>query len=460
MPSFAPATGRERVTLIGVVVVFTLTSFQELAVSAVLPNAAQHLGGIGSFGWVYTGFITAKIIGLVVAGQYSDSHGPRGVLVAGIAVFTAGLVLCGCAPTMTVLIAGRLLQGLASGLLLTSLYVVIGQVFSDEAGPRVQSAIGASFILPSLIGPVVAGEVAEQLNWRWTFFGILPFVAVGIALMLPVLRGLHRPEVRIVRRNALPFAVALAAAIAAIEQVGQQPPPWPILAPILLVAAALLAKALPAVLPAGTLRLQRGVAAPIGLRGIYAGALIGAEAFIPLTLTVQHGYGPTAAALPLAAGGVTWALGSWVQGRPAHGDELDYRIWLVRVGFCLTGLGILVAAAVSYSAVPGWWAFGGWCLAGAGGGMAMTTCNVLMLRNTNDQDRGFDSAATQLAGAASAALVTAFGGVLVAVADRGAIGFDTAFVTLNLTTVTLLALGLAGTPRLRAAAIRPVPVTP
>src|SRR4051812_22981773 len=113
-------TGRERTTLAGVFVLFSLMAFQETAVGSVLPTAAKDLGGIGSFGWAYTGWVTAKIVGLVLAAQYCDSRGPRRALIAGMLLFPLASVAIGAAPAMSFIIAGRVFQGFGAGMLLTS----------------------------------------------------------------------------------------------------------------------------------------------------------------------------------------------------------------------------------------------------------------------------------------------------------------------------------------------------
>ena len=69
-------------------------------------------------------------------------------------------------------------------------------------------------------------------------------------------------------------------------------------------------------LPPGTFRAARGLPAVVLLRGIAAGTFIAAESFIPLMLVTQRGLSPTMAGLSLAGGGLTWALGSYVQARP------------------------------------------------------------------------------------------------------------------------------------------------
>lgn len=450
MSSRLSFTGRERSTLIGVLVLFSTTTFEETAVVAALPTAARDLGGIGSFGWLYTGFVVAKIVGLAVAGQYGDSHGPRPVLISGLALSIAAIVMCGCAPTMTLLIVGRFVQGSGAGLLIIAVYIVIGQVFSDESVPKIQSAIGSSFVVPSLVGPLLAGAVAQHVGWRWVFLGLVPFMLLAVALLLPVLRSLRHVRQQSMRRNSLPFAIAVGAAVAALAYVGQLPPRWAVVLPAAVVAVGLLAWGLRALLPPGTYRMRPGVAAPIALRAIYGGAFLGAEALVPLTLTLQHGYAATLAALPLAVSDPLWALGSWIQGRTPKRDEREYRVRLVRAGFGLTAVGTLVAAAVAYPSVPGWWMFAGWCLAGLGAGLAYTTFNVLVLRQTTDADRGFDSAASQLSGNVGQAITTALGGVLIAAAARGTVGFGTAFMTVNLTMAAMLIFGYSRTGRLRA----------
>jgi MFS family permease len=450
---------------VGIVIVITLIAFEAMAVSAALPTAARELHGLGAYGWAFTGFLVANVVGMVVSGQISDVHGPRLPLSAGLLAFLGGLVLAGSAPWMAQLVAGRIVQGFGGGLLITAVYVVIGQMYPESLRPRLFGVISSAWVVPSLVGPVVSGALAQHASWRWVFLGLVPFVAFGSALMLPVLRTLHVPAGGSTSRLSDPpppptaalaggppsrvlRALAVAAGIAALEQAGQHPSTVSVLTAVVGLAALLWG--LIALLPRGTFRARPGVPAPIALRGLLAGAFFGIESIIPLSLSTQHGYGATLAGLPLACSGFAWAIGSWWQGREHAGDEQAHRIGLVRSGLgLLTVAAVLVAVAVQPS-LPGWLMYPAWGIAGLGAGLAMSTVSVLLLKYTNDADRGADSSSLQLADATSSAVTTGVAGVLVAAAARAAIGYTTGFTVLALAMAGVAALGTLAAGQVRA----------
>jgi MFS family permease len=372
-------------------------------------------------------------------------------LAAGLACFVAGLVLSGTATTMVQLVGGRVVQGLGSGLIITALYVVIGQAYPEPLRPPLFAATASAWVVPSLVGPPVAGALAQHASWRWVFLGLLPFVLAGTALLVPVLRSLHAPPRagRVADPARLARAAAVAAGVAALEQAGQHPSP-----PSAAVAAAGLAAlvwGIRPLLPPGTFRVRPGVAAPIAMRGLLAGAFFGIESVVPLSLTLQHGYGATAAGLPLAAAGASWATGSWWQGRVDDSAGPARRIALMRAGFLLVTVAGALMALAAAPTLPGWLAFPAWLIAGLGAGLTMSSVSVLTLKYTTDADRGADSAALQLSDATASALTTGIAGVLVAAAERGAISGTAAFVTLDATMCAVALVGAAVAGRARPA---------
>src|SRR3954451_6411734 len=209
--------GALRATSIGLLILVTLIAFEAMAVAAALPTAARSVHGLGAYGWAFTGFLVANVVGMVTSGQLSDSRGPRLPLVAGLLAFLAGLLLSGTATTMTQLVAGRVVQGLGGGLIITAIYVIAGQVYPEHLRPPLFAAISSAWVLPALIGPAVSGLLTQHASWRWVFLGLLPFGVVAGALLGPILRTLHPPAAPSLTRSArIAWAVAVAAGIAAL----------------------------------------------------------------------------------------------------------------------------------------------------------------------------------------------------------------------------------------------------
>jgi MFS family permease len=437
--------GALRPTTVGLLILITLIAFEAMAVSAALPTVARDVHGLGHYGWAFTGFLVANVVGMVVSGQLSDGRGPRRPLVAGLLSFVAGLVLAGTATTMEQLVAGRVVQGFGGGLMITAVYVIIGQAYPHRLQPALFAATSSAWVVPALVGPLVSGVLAEHASWRWVFLGLVPITVFGGVLMAPALRALPIPERRPGPPGRLWPALAVAAGIAALEETGQNPS-WPLVG---LAVGGLLAMAwgLQALLPRGTFRARPGVAAPIALRGLLAGAFFGVESTVPLSLSVQHGFSATVAGLPLTLAGISWSLGSWWQGRPAADDHPGRRIALIRVGFGCLAVAALGMAVTVLPSSPGGLAYPAWLVAGLGAGLTMSSASVLMLRYTTDATRGADSAALQLSDATASALTTGIAGVLVAAAVRGSIGTTTAFVTLDCAMAGVAALGILAAAR-------------
>ena len=443
---FSPAY---RSTSGGIVVLVTLIAFEAMAVAAALPTAARALHGIAGIGWAFTGFLVSDLVGMVVSGQVCDRRGPRLPMIAGLAGFIAGLAIAGTATSMAQLVAGRCVQGFGGGLLITAIYVVLGTAYPDALRPKIFTAISSAWVLPSLLGPVVSGTLSQHASWRWVFLGLIPLVIVGAGLLVPELRRMDAVAARgpLADPGRVLRAVAAAVGVAALAAAGQHPSPLSVPAAVLGVGA--LAWGLRALLPPGTLLVRPGVSAPVAMRGLFAGAFFGVESMVPLTQTVQHGFGATVAALPLVGAGVAWWLGSWWQACGHSEESPRRRVALIRTGFALIGVAAVLVAVGAQPRVSGWLIFAAWALAGLGAGMTWSSIGVLLLRYTNDADRGADSAALQLSDAVSSALTTGVAGVLVAAAARGVFGYTTAFTMLDLAMAGVAGLGVAVAGRAR-----------
>ena len=312
---FAP---RFRALSVGVLMSVTVVAFQSLGVGTVMPAVARELDGLERYGWAFSAFMLASVVGSVAAGQDADRAGPARAYIGAIASFTVGSIVAASAGSWSLLLAGRALEGLGAGALGVVTYASASRSYPPAMYGRMLALMSSAWVLPSLVGPAFAGLVADETTWRWVFVLLLPFLPVAVLLTLPGLRTLARPE-RLATPRRLPQALALAAGtglfLAALDL---QPP--------LLVAVALaagLVLALPAfraLMPAGTLSAMRGLPSGIVVRGLLAVAFLGCDAFLPLALTELRGFSVSQAGLVISAASLSWSLGSFLQARL---DRLD-----------------------------------------------------------------------------------------------------------------------------------------
>jgi MFS family permease len=411
-----------RALSVGIVSVVLLIAFEATAVGTAMPVAARELDGVSLYAFAFSGYFTTSLFGMVLAGQWSDRKGPLGALTTGIAAFAAGLLLSGTAGVMWLFIAGRAVQGLGGGLVIVALYVVVGRAYPERLRAAIMAAFAASWVVPSVVGPLAAGAVTEQLGWRWVFVGIPVLVVFPVALALPQIRRLAGGAVKEGERDVeggrrrirLALGISLGAGLL---QYAAQDLRWVSAVPGLL-GVALLVPAARGLLPRGTYRAARGLPSVVLLRGVAAGSFIAAESFVPLMLVTQRGLSPTMAGFSLAAGGVTWALGSSVQ---ARARMEPYRERMMTFGMVVVALSIAAAPAVLIDAVPVWtlavvWAFG--CF---GMGLVISSTSVLLLHLSAPEEAGTNSAALQISDGLSNVVLLAGGGAAFAALGGGTV---------------------------------------
>ncbi|WP_217545425.1 MFS transporter [Streptomyces sp. GbtcB6] len=390
-----------RALSVGIVSVVLLIAFEATAVGTAMPVAARELDGVSLYAFAFSGYFTTSLFGMVLSGQWSDRKGPLGALTTGIGAFAAGLVVAGTAQAMWVFIAGRAVQGFGGGLVIVALYVVVGRAYPERLRPAIIAAFAAGWVVPSVVGPLAAGAVTEQLGWRWVFLGIPVLVVFPVALALPQIRRRAGGPVTEGgqgafdrRRIRLAFGISLGAGLL---QYAAQDLRWVAVIPGLL-GGALLVPAVLGLLPRGTWRAARGLPSVVLLRGVAAGTFISAESFVPLMLVTQRGLSPTLAGFSLAAGGVTWAVGSWVQARPRMEP---YRERLMTLGMVLVAAAIATVPAVLVAGVPVWIVAVAWAFGCFGMGLVIASASVLMLRLSAPEEAGANSAALQISDALS-----------------------------------------------------------
>lgn len=416
MPSPSPWAPRLRRVTVGVVALISLVAFEALAVATAMPVAARALEGLGLYAWSFTGFLVTSLFATAVAGDVADRLGPRWPVLGGVSLFATGLVIAGAAGSMVPFVAGRLVQGLGAGGIIVGIYVLVGQTYPDEVRPRIFSYLSAAWVVPAVIGPLVAGTVAENLSWRLVFYGLLPLIVAPVVLLLPRLGAAVPyqpafPTARGYRRVWLALALASGAALLQLSGQGLERGRWVTSTVGLLGGTALVLPAVRRLLPAGTLRLRRGLPSVVALSGVQAGAFFGVEAFLPLMLVEHRQLSPTLAGACLTGAALGWWAGAWWQGRPGLGLGRD-RLAVLGAALVLAGLTVTSAAVVTDPLVPAGVAALGWALAGSGMGVTFSTLSVLLFRLAPRGEVGASSAALQMSDALGCVLTVGLGGVL------------------------------------------------
>ena len=413
---FSP--GRRALTS-GLVMTITLVAFEALAVAQVMPQVAAELGDLHLYGWVFSAFLLASMLGIVVAGGLIDRGGLIRPMAAGLGLFSIGLVIGGLAPSMGVLVVGRALQGFGAGAIPPIAYVAIGRAMPDALRPKMFAVLSTAWVLPGVIGPALAGAVAAATSWRVVFLGLLPLIALSAAIILPALRTVPAraddhvaddPDGRNAFGRRLRFAV-VAVAGAALLLAGLTSGVLVPGGPLVLAGLALLVPAFQRLTPVGTLRALPGLPAAVLLRGLLTFTFFCADAYVPYALQHWRGLGLSISGLALTGATLSWTAGAWVQARWIGVQGVRR---FVRAGFSTVVIGIAGFATVLSPAVPVAVGIVAWTLAGFGMGLSYSPLSLTTLREAPVGGEGAATSGLQLSDSLGTALGAGVGGALIA----------------------------------------------
>ncbi|MHB8504182.1 MAG: MFS transporter [Acidimicrobiales bacterium] len=416
------APPRRRLT-VGLVLAVTLVAFEALAIATVMPVVARHLGDIRLYGWVFSAFMLASLVGIVAGGGLADRVPLTAPMVGGLAFFAAGLLIGGTATSMPVLVAGRAVQGVGAGVVPSMAYVAISRGYPPESRPRMFAVLSTAWVVPGLAGPAIATGITAAAGWRWVFLALLPLVVVAGGVALVGLRSLPTTG----RRALAPGRARARAGSQAVAVTGVVLGAGGLLAtltagdliavvPGVAVGGGVLVWCLRRLTPEGTLTVRRGLPATVASRGLITACFYAADAYVPYEVTtVRHS--PTfLTGLVLTAATVTWTAGSWIQARTVQ--RVGPRR-LIRLGEALVVLAIGAMVAVLLPGVPPPVAIPAWGLAGLGMGIAYAPLSLATLDRAGPGEEGAATSSLQLCDVLGTALGTGVAGALVAASVHG-----------------------------------------
>lgn len=206
------------VVLIGAFMVILDITIVNLA----LPAVKDDLGGSLSVEWIVTCYAVAVGVTQTTSGWVGDRYGRRSAFIAALGAFTVGSALCAVAPSLELLIAARVVQGVGGGLLMPIAMAMVYELFEPEERGTALGILGIAVMAAPAIGPVLGGAVISTIGWRWVFLINVPVGLVGLPLAVRLLRETGFRERRPFDARGLGLVtVGLSALLIGFQQGGQ-----------------------------------------------------------------------------------------------------------------------------------------------------------------------------------------------------------------------------------------------
>src|SRR5215813_5461185 len=138
--------------IIGIMLAMFLSALEQTIVAPALPTIGRALADVEMLSWVVTAYLISTTVATPLFGKLSDIYGRRRMMLIAISVFILGSVACALAPSMELLIVGRVLQGVGGGGILPLAQTVIADLLSPRERPLIQSYTSAMFLAASILG--------------------------------------------------------------------------------------------------------------------------------------------------------------------------------------------------------------------------------------------------------------------------------------------------------------------
>ncbi|WP_420818176.1 MFS transporter [Paenibacillus ginsengarvi] len=432
---------------VGIILAVMAIGFEGLAVTTVAPVIAGDLQGLHLFGWIFSAYLLAQIIGTMIIGRQIDRKGPALLFTIALILFAVGLVAAAIANDMYMLIAARALQGFGAGSMYTCMYTAISLQYPDHLRAKILGALGTAYVLPSMLGPYVAGVIAQTWSWRYVFWGVLPILLVAAILSMPVFRKLKMPPAAGKPESGVIGLSVLLALGTGMFLSGLGMLPRVLGIALLLAGLALMIVPLRRLLPAGTFALRPGLSSLIASRGLFFAAYVCTQNFLVLSLTETKGLSADKAGLIVASAALSWSIIAILQARWDAADQGRGRHKRIMAGVVLMILGIGMLVWVPAVHVP--LAIFGEIVAGIGIGLAHTTSGTVAFTLVKGGQSGQVSGSLQFADSFTPGVAVGIGGAIIAISQTAGRSLEGGITIAMTFCVALVLLSLYASGRTR-----------
>ena len=382
---------RYRAVAISLVAAVAMASYNNLSVTAALPDIGDDLGRVALLPWVVTVELVAAAIAVLAVGPFIDGAGARRAFRLTVVAFLVTSAMCLAAPAMELLVAARVLQGLATGALIGTAITCIGLVFDNDVRPWAYALTSSVWGLMGIGGPAVAAVLVSTLGWRAVFAVNLPVGAVAAAVGWSRLPSEARAAAEPLDRRGLLIISALTVALLFAASDLQ----W--YSAVLVAAGALLV--------ALYVRHTRGHPWPVvrlshlterRWRHIHAVAVMavsggtGASVYLPLYLKAGRGFSVAFAAFAVVWPTLGWSTAAWVSGKL---QQLVRAQTVTLIGSTIMASGAVAVALAAAVEAPVEWLLAASTCVGWGVGTISTSSMALLQSRADAPEMGRVSSA-------------------------------------------------------------------
>lgn len=411
-----------------------LQAVNQTIVASALPTIGRDLNDFQNLSWIIIAYLLSSTIVAPLYGKLADIHGRRGMMMVALGLFIVGSALCAVAPNMSLLIAGRTLQGIGGGGLVPMIQIVVADMVTPRERGRYQAYMGTAWITAGTVGPALGGVIAQNWHWSMIFWLNVPLGLLTAALLtqsmkrLPAAGRKHKLDffgAALVMAAAMLFLLALTAGGTRVPWVS--PTIFSLIGGSILLTLVVrwwLKRAPEPFLPLNVLAnpiMKLGTAATSFAMGVMTGFMI----YMPLYFQLVHHLTPTQAGLALIPVIVMTTPGSMQSGRAMM--HLNRYKLSPYVGMSFATLS--VAALVVWPDMPVLWAVVATAMVGYGVGTVFPIATVCVQNAVWRHEVGIATGAMNFFRALTSALAVAIMGAILLsglgfAPERGGVGTE------------------------------------
>jgi EmrB/QacA subfamily drug resistance transporter len=384
----ASAQSNRKLVVASVMGSMFMVAIEATIITTAMPQIVADLGGLPLYSWVFSSFLLAQTALTVVFGSLSDIYGRKSIMLAGIAIFVLGSIVCGFAWSMPIMIIFRLIQGIGAGAMQPVAMTIIADLYPGRERGKVQGYLASVWAISAVLGPIAGGLIIRHFSWAWVFWINVPIGMIAAAGFIGFLHEKVKHErhpVDII--GAATFTIAVTSVLIGLEEMNSSAQNLiMVVAIFVLSTAAFIFQERRSAAPLVSFALwsHRPVATANGVALLSGMALMGLTTFVPIYVQLVLHRSPVVAGLALTTMLVGWPAGATLATRLFHRFELQR---LLLAGALLQPIGAALIVLLTPQSSPLSAAMGS-LIMGFGMGLISVSSMVLIQEIVDPRLRG------------------------------------------------------------------------